>query len=223
MNEKGKNKGMFLKTTIEIPRLLMISIMLFVVSLLLIITKGYDLYNYNHPYDLNELNQTNMKQGKYVNCNIDSYLVKKISPSSYNGQSETFVTFGKEYNTYTIPMDEDDYIRIMIYNKNITETLESFSRGKGETVTVKGVLVNAESIGDDSWYKDIENFNINSVIQDFAIQEKTDEGIKNVLILGVMLLVLSVFLCWKSGGVKKNMKILLHNMDVRLEGEEIMR
>lgn len=198
---------MFLKTTIEIPKLLIISIILFVISLLLIITKGCDLYNYNHPYELNELNQTNMKQGKYVSCNIDSYLVKKTSPSSYNGQSETFITFGKEYNTYTILIDDNNYIRIMIYDKDITEALESFSRGKGEAVTVKGILVKAESIGDDSWYKDIENFNINSVIQDFAIQEKTDEGMKNGLILGVMLLALSVFLCWKSGGVKKKMSI----------------
>ncbi len=196
-----------MKTSIEIPRLLIISVVLMFISLWLIVKNGHNLYYYNHPYELDGMTETMMKKGKYVNCNIDNYLVKKVESNRYTGQSETFITFGKEYNTYTVPLASNDYIRIMVYSKDTVEKLEAFSRGKGENVEIKGMIINGQEITDDSWYRDIEDFDFNCIVQDYVIQEKSDEGIQNGLIVGILLLDIAVFLWWKSGGIKK--KILL--------------
>ena len=107
---------------------------------------------------------------------------------------------GTEYNFYTIPIANSKYIRVMVKDKSIIESLEKFVKGRGKGVYFEGEVVEATSPLEYAWYSDIAEFqgkvleeNIQSqyVIKEISFSEK-----KKKLYIG------AVFLIVAMGGFK---------------------
>lgn len=202
----GKSvKGRRMRKSIDLPRAAVIGVLLFFISCHLIIKNGNDLYHYNHPYDLSELQPSMLDEGKYVNCSVDTYLMKYFVAegigSGYSGSMGGFITFGKTYEVYTIPFSEGDYIRIAIGEPKKVKQLNAFHMGKGEPVTFMARIREDALWSDTDWYDGIENLDKNRVVRDYILWEETDFSIKNGLYFGIYLLLFSVFLYWRSGGI----------------------
>lgn len=189
-----------MRKSIDLPRAAVIGLILFFISALLIIKNGNDLYSYNHPYDLAELQPSMLDEGKYVNCSVDMYLVKDVGGFCY-GAMAGFITFSKTYEVYTIPFSEGDYIRIAIGEPEKVKQLEAFHMGKGEPVTFMARIREDNLWSDTDWYDGIENLDKSRIVRDYALWEETDKGIKDGLYLGIYMLLFAVFLYWRSGGI----------------------
>lgn len=186
-----------IRTKIQISR----ELILFIIFL---IGGGYCLFyglsvlqKEKNTIQLETLHKEDCTTGLFVAGSIDSYIGKNIinlGDGSYSGVSQTFLTWGKEYNFYTIPMDDDYYICVIISDEDTIEALENFSYGKGNDVYFEGEIIKSPVELNYEWYDGIEEFNgtgTNNIISEYVIAETNLKEKEKIIYLGILFLIIS--------------------------------
>lgn len=153
-----------------------------------------------HPKQLNDVSLANLNVDDYVQCQVDQYVVVPIGgyrDNQVTGQSEDLIVGLRDYITYTMVVCKEDYVRIMVYGEDIVKKLENFQMGKGRTVSFVGKVVEGADLR-KSWYEGAKDFDINNLRSDIVILQVSGDKLKNLLLLGIFLTIISLY------GIKKS-------------------
>lgn len=185
---------------IFISKSFFISIFLFIVGCVFLAGGIRSYKKYMDALDFKSFPAADYVEGKYVVGEIDTYLVKEIDAilgTYYSGQSEEFIHWFSKYTTYTIPIEDGRYIRVMIKNRRTVNKLEKFSQGQGEAVAFQGIVYTATDMNRE-WYQGIEGFDTEAILADVVIREVNLEDRIKMVSPGLMFLVMAV-ICFVFG------------------------
>ena len=191
-----------MKYHLSITKREILTVIIFIMGLIFL-CKGINSYfKYEHALTLENLEEGKLKKGRYVTGNIDSYIGQIMYGSGkFYGRSQGYITFGKTYEWYTIPVAHNSYIELMISDESVKESLDAFENGHGEGVYFEGVIVEPPIEPNYAWYSKVENFNTDDLITSYVVKEANLKR-KNTAYIGFLLLVLSALLFFDSGGLK---------------------
>lgn len=176
---------------------------IFIVGLIILFNGIHSTYKYNHALNLNTLEESELKKGAYVTGSIDSYVGKNLYGSNkFSGISVTFLTSGRAYDIYTIPIGQNSYICIMAYSKALLEQLEAFENGHGENAYFTGEIIVPQLDLNLEWHASIDGFHIEELINSYVIKEINPERNKRIIYVGVLLSAVAVLLFFSAGGIK---------------------
>lgn len=101
---------------IHIPTSAFVSILIGVISLLIILVNGFKFFSYYPPLDLANLSEQNIKMNQYVEGTITDCVTVPVfnNQRSLSGTSGGFIKGIEVYDYYTIPISDDQYIRVLI-------------------------------------------------------------------------------------------------------------
>lgn len=193
-----------MKTVISIGKEVILFIILLALGSLCFINGLIGLQKEKNAIPLSKLSPERCRIGQFVVGEITSYVNKDMGNGSYSGESGTLFTGGKEYYFYTIPIDNNYYIRIMLVDKSIVRELEEFSRGKGDAIYFEGQIIKSPTKINYQWYEDIEEFkNIgtDSIIAEYVVKEIHIQEKTKILYMGIFLLILSFVQFRLMGGL----------------------
>lgn len=187
---------------VSISKRIVITAIIFIIGLIFLCI-GISSYNkYNHALHLETLDEQMLKKGKYVIGNIDTYIEGITYESNrYNGVSEIHLTARKTYNYYTVPIEQDSYIALLISDESVKEQLDAFGDGHGEEVYFEGIVIDPPAELNYELNENAENFNPENLVDSFVIKEAKLKK-KNAAYLGILLIIVSVFVFFSTGGSK---------------------
>lgn len=176
------------------------------IGIILVTGNAVLLWRYMTAYELQNLDSASLKPGSFVRCDITQYLVRPVGPyhkDQYTGVSEVFVTLSKDYETYSVPMGENGYIRVMTGEEEIKKQLQAFQQGKGEKVSFIGKIIWADA-PDPDWYKEAEGFRMDQLVQDRIVKQVNARKYINFLSTGLGLVALGMIGILKKGILYQN-------------------
>lgn len=181
-----------------------LTVLLFMVGLLLFFHGIHSAYKCNHALDLNTLEERDLKKGVCVSGTIDTYVVKHFPENNvFLGVGESYLSLlGKSYDFYTIPVGKEAYICILASSKSLKEQLEAFEEGHGENVYFEGEVIKPFTELNWRWYDSIEGFHKEDLIGSFVIKETHFKKNKDIIYIGVLLLVVAILRFFSAGGMK---------------------
>ena len=106
----------------------------FLIGIVMATGNAVELWRYAASHELQNLDSTSLKPGRFVRCDITQYVVRPVGPyhkDQYTGVSEVFITFSKDYETYCVPMGQNGYIRVMAGEEETKKQLQAYRQGKG--------------------------------------------------------------------------------------------
>lgn len=192
-----------MKYHISITKREVFTAIIFILGLTLLFKGLHAAYKHSHALNLETLNEHTIKEGDYVVGDIDTYIGQIMYGSNqFSGISQTYLTYTKAYNFYTVPAGKDSYVCIIAYSESLMNDLKAFENGHGEGIHFEGIVVDSPTEINYNWYAYIDGFDIDDLIDSYAIKE-TDFG-KNKFIIywGILLLIIAALLFFGAGGVK---------------------
>ena len=191
-------------------------------------------YRYNHALDLETLDERELKKGTYVIGDINSYIGQIMYGSNrFYGVSQSWITLGKTYNFYTIPIEGGSYIALMISDESVGSKLDAFDNGHGEGVYFEGVIIEPPTEPNYAWYDHVDGFNTEALIDSFVIKGANLKG-KNTTYPGLLLIVIASLIFLSAGGIRNivmeeadhttpvhNNYAKLYSMDNELQAEQM--
>lgn len=209
-------KGPPMKYNISVNRILRLTIILFICGLISLFVGIRSYYKYNHSLDLESLDEQTLKKGQYVTGNIDTYIGDLMYGSNnFYGVSQTHLTFWKTYDYYTVPFGEDSYIAVLISDESAKEKLAAFEDGHGEKVYFEGIVTEPTSNLNYQWYEKINGFDTKKLVKYYVIKEANLKK-TNAALLGTLLLIMSAFLFFASGGSSSVVEVETDKTDYSL-------
>lgn len=193
-----------MKTVISIGKEVILFIMLLALGSLCFLNGLIALQKEKNAIPISKLSPEGCRIGQFVVGEITSYVNKDMGNGSYSGESGVLFTGGKEYYFYTIPVDNNYYIRIMIVDKSIVHELEEFSRGKGDAIYFEGQIIKSPTKINYQWYEDIEEFQnvgTDSIIAEYVVKEIHIQEKTKIIYTGIFLLLLSFVQFHLMGGL----------------------
>lgn len=177
---------------------------LFIVGFLFLLHGIHSVYKCNHAFNLNTLEEHELKEGTCVSGNIDTYIGKYLSENNkFLGVGQSHLSIlGKSYDFYTIPIGKKSYICILASSKILKEQLEAFEEGQGENVYFEGEVIKPLVELNWRWYDSIEGFHTEDLIDSFVIKETNFKRNKDIIYIGVLLLAMAILRFLSAGGVK---------------------
>ncbi|MBR4732436.1 MAG: hypothetical protein IK081_06670 [Lachnospiraceae bacterium] len=147
------------------------------------------------PLRVSEL--SDLKQGTYVRFDISSVIIGKygsVCASSSNG--------AKTFEYFTIPFDENTWIRVGISDPKTISQMERFTKGINQTLHLTG-RVNRKLEFGTAWYeKGLADFDPGKVVRDLVIDQTTAGDLYFFRIMAVVFLITSLILFVTIGGIK---------------------
>lgn len=188
--------------SISITKKTIIAALLFIVGFVCLCSGIYSLYKQKHALSLDTLKESECRNGLYVTGNIDTYIGKKaVGSNQFTGTSVCFISHGKDYEFYTIPISNKHYIQLMIYDKDVLKKLENFSNGQGEAVYFEGKLIEPPLPFNYAWHENIEGLHTDDVIQSYVIKEIKFRSNKNKFYISIILIALAILIFLDDGGI----------------------
>lgn len=195
-----------MRTYIFISKTFLVSVLLFLLGVCCIYVGKRSSEKYEEVLNISELNRESCVEGKYVTGTIDTYVVQVIESGvgkEYSGQSEQTLNFFSKYDTYTIPVADNQYIRVMVKSREKVGDLENYTQGEGEGVAFEGVIKTSDSINTE-WYEKVEGFEMEQMIADFVLMETDIQSKKKLFGPGIAAIILSILLSVSSGVVYRS-------------------
>lgn len=185
---------------VSITKRILLTAIMFIVGLGLTGVGISSYYKYNHALNLNTLDEQMLKDGKYITGNINTYIGGLMyGTNTFYGVSQTHLTFWKTYDYYTVPIEQDSYVVLLISDEAVKEQLAAFENGQGESVYFEGIVIEPPSTINYDWYEKVPDFDSEKVIGSYVIKEATLKN-TNIVIWGVLLLFLSILFFFFFGG-----------------------
>lgn len=223
-----------MKYHVSISKREICTIIILIIGFIFLFWGIHSAYRYNHAVNLETLNERGLKEGTYVTGNINSYIGQIMYGSNkFYGSSMGWVTLGKTYEFYTIPIEGGSYIALMISDESVMEKLNAFDNGYGEGVYFEGIIIEPPTELNYAWYEHVESFNMDNLIDSVVIQEANLKR-KNTTYLGFLLIVIASLIFISSGGIKNvvmeeadnsrsvyNNYAKLYNNDNELQAEQM--
>lgn len=172
---------------------------------------GLNAYSrYKNKILLADLKSDTYSAGEAVYGNITSYAVAQyeaLGKEGSTGCAETLVSFwGDDCEVYTVPIADGHFIRILVKDQDDLELLKSFTSGCGGEVYFEGEIVHSTSELNGPWYEQVEAFrnkDIEEIVDpEYVIKEADYTARIQRINDGAVLIALSLFVFWYSGGVK---------------------
>lgn len=194
-----------MKVTIAISKTVVFSIILLFLGLIVLIKGISSIYKYHHALNITELDEAACENDTYVIGEITSCLTIEIKTSGSNvpfGQSETYLTGTKEYTTYTIPIADNRYMRILVAQKDTREAMDGLVKGKVDKVSFEGVVCEPISDLNEEWYAQIPDFDSNAVLEEYVLKEIDYDREKRKALIGLSFLLTAMLLYWNSSRIE---------------------
>ncbi len=186
-----------MKVKITLSKEALFTIILLLVGICFFI---YGLNVFNRKSNLLQLDDLcieECKSGQFVSGNINSYILKQISDSgkgSYSGVSQSYNSFGVWHDIYTIPIDNNCYIRIMISDINMLKQMKVFEKGKAIDIYFEGEIIKAPIKPNYKWYESIEVLGsncTNNIVSEYIIKKANIDEKEKFLYAGIFLLIIA--------------------------------
>lgn len=135
------------------------------------------------PLALSELDADNIEKGMYVRGEIPYILISNgvLGPvTSVN----SYVT----YNTYNIPLKEENYIRILVNRSKTKGQLGVFGAGPADPVPFEGIVVKSPKPLNLKWYENVDGLDVEQVIEEFEILQFENREISTLIKLGLAII-----------------------------------
>lgn len=187
---------------VSITKRIVLTAIIFIIGLIFLCI-GISSYNkYNHALHLETLDEQMLKKGKYVIGNIDTYIEGiTYGSNKYNGVNDIYLTARKTYDYYIVPIEQDSYVALLISDESVKEQLDAFEGGHGENVYFEGIVIEPPTELNYEWDESAEDFDPENLVDSFVIKEAKLKK-KNATYLGILLLIVSVFVFFITGGGK---------------------
>lgn len=187
---------------IHIPTSACISILMGVISLGLILVNGFQIFSYYPPLNLANLSEQNIKRNQYVEGTIaDCVTVHVFNNQRASGCSGGWIIGGKNYQYYTVPISDDQYIRVLIDDEESIEGMEHIVHGETAEVSFTGQIVNGEPLNTE-WYNWNPEFDQSKVIVDYVILQKTLDTEKKLFCAGFWGILIAALIYHFGDGIK---------------------
>ena len=187
---------------INIPASAFISILIGVISILIIIVNGFKIFSYYPPLDLANLSGQNIKMNQYVEGTItDCVTVHVFNNRSASGSSGGWIKGGKNYKYYMIPVSDDQYIRVLLYDKESIEGMEQIVKGNAVEVSFTGQIAIGEPLNTE-WYNWNPDFDQSKAIVDYTIWQKALGSENNFCCAGFWGLLIAALIYYFGGGIR---------------------
>lgn len=189
-----------MKYNISVTGRIILTAIIFIIGVIFLTVGLSSYYKYGHALDLETLDEQMLKTGQYVTGNFDSYIEGiTYKTNQYSGISQIHLTTWKTYDYYTVPVKEDFYITLLISDESIKERLNAFEDGHGDKVHFEGIVIEPTSEQYYELSENVENFDPENLIDSYVIKEANLRN-RNATVWGILLLLLSIFLFFYSGG-----------------------
>lgn len=187
---------------IHIPTSACASILIGVISLLMILVNGFKLFSYYPPLDLASLSEQNIRMNQYVEGTItDCVTVHVFNNRRASGTSGGFIKGGKDYYYYTIPISDDQYIRVLINDKESIKEMEHIVNGDAAEVSFTGQIAIGEPLN-TVWYNWDPEFDQGKVVVDYTIWQKALGAEKNFCRAGLVGILIAALIYYLGGGIQ---------------------
>lgn len=189
-----------MKYNVSFTKRIILTVIIFIMGVIFLSVGLRSYYKYSNALHLDTLNRQDLQIGKYIVGNVDTYVEGiQYANNIYYDINQVHRTAWKTYDYYAMPIEEDSYITLLIADDSVKAQLEAFEDGHGEPIYFEGIIIEPSKQLTYELDETIEDFNPENFIDSFAIKE-TKLTYRNPIILGILLLVFSIFLFFISGG-----------------------
>lgn len=189
-----------MKYNVSFTKRIIFTVIIFIIGVIFLSAGLSSYYKYSHALHPETLNREDLAIGKYIVGNIDTYIEGiRYENNIYHEVNQVHRTAWKTYDYYAMPIEEDSYITLLIADDSVKAQLEAYEDGHGEAIYFEGIIIEPSKQLTYELDETVEDFNPENFVDSFAIKE-TNLSYRNPIILGILLLVLSIFLFLISGG-----------------------
>ena len=189
-----------MKYNVSFTKRIIFTAIIFIIGVIFLSVGLRSYMKYSNALHLEILNKQDLKTGKYIVGNIDTYIEGiQYENNIYHDVNQVHRTAWKTYDYYAMPIEEDSYITLLIADDSVKAQLDAFEDGHGEPVYFEGIIIEPSKQLTYELDETVEDFNPENFVDSFAVKE-TKLSYKNPIILGILLLVFSIFLFFISGG-----------------------
>ena len=189
-----------MKYNVSFTKRIILTAIIFIIGLIFLSMGMRSYYKYDNALHLETLNRQDLKIGKYIVGNIDTYIDGiQYENNIYHDVNQVHMTGWTTYDYYAVPIEEEAYITLLISDESVKAQLDTYEDGHGEAVYFEGIIIEPSRQLNYELDETIKNFDPENFIDTFAIQE-TKLNYKNSMIWGILLLVFSILLFFISGG-----------------------
>ena len=189
-----------MKYNVSFTKRIILTVIIFIMGVIFLSVGLRSYYKYSNALHLDTLNRQDLQTGKYIVGNVDTYVQGiQYANNIYHDINQVHRTAWKTYDYYAMPIEEDSYITLLIADDSVKAQLEAFEDGHGEPIYFEGIIIEPSKQLTYELDETMEDFNPENFVDSFALKE-TKLSYKNPIILGVLLLVFSIFLFFISGG-----------------------
>ena len=205
-----------MKYNVSFTKRIILTAIIFIIGVIFLSVGFRSYYKYSNALHLDTLNTQDLQTGKYIVGNIDTYVEGiQYENNIYHEVNQIHRTAWKTYDYYAIPIGEDFYITLLIADESVKAQLEAFEDGHGEPIYFEGIIIEPSKQLNYELDETVEDFNPENFVDSFAFKE-TKLSYKNPIILGILLLVFSVFLFFIAGGSKSFISVETDKTDYDL-------
>ena len=189
-----------MKYNVSFTKRIIFTAIIFIIGLIFLSVGLRSYIKYSNALHLETINKQDLKTGKYIVGNIDTYIEGiQYENNIYHDVNQVHRTAWKIYDYYAMPIEEDSYITLLIADDSAKAQLEAFEDGHGEPIYFEGIIIEPSRQLNYELDETVEDFNPENFVDSFAIKE-TKLTYRNPIILGIILLVFSILLFFIAGG-----------------------
>lgn len=168
-----------------------------------------EIIRYDNAADFNELKAEQCRSGRYVVGEISDYLTIPLPNSasgSRSGVSNEVMTLGTVYSVYTVPIAENQYIRIMAADPDTKRLLGTSGLPEGVKVHFEGEVIPSPIELNEDWYHNgLSDFDTDRIIGDFVVREAVIHTKGRMMYGGLIILGTCIVLLF-TGALKGSIK-----------------
>ncbi len=169
---------------------------------MIILVNGFKFFSYYPPLDLTNLSEQNMKINQYVEGTItDCVTVHALDSPRASGTSGGVIKGVEDYFYYTIPISDDQYIRVLITDEESIKGMENIVNGDAAEVSFTGQIAVGEPLN-TVWYNWNPEFDQSKVVVDYMIWQKDLGAEKNFCRKGFLGILIAALIYCFGGGIQ---------------------
>lgn len=150
---------------------------------------------------LEHLSAGNCTEGDYVSGTVEKCATITVD-GKVMGQSNAYSpSILKTYYFYTIPMNDGNYIRLMLADEDTVDEMEKLIGGETESVRVEGQISREPVPPNNAWYEQSEQIEnpYQDVVSGVVVRQISFKKRREALYAGIMFLALTGLFIWQNG------------------------